>query len=402
MEFSANIARLQPSATIAVSSLAKKLRREGRDIIDLSAGEPDFDTPGFISEAAIGGIRAGRTRYTPVPGMPELREAVAAFLSRTFGIEADPEGVVTSNGAKQSLFNAIFCLAGPDDEVMVATPYWTSYPEIVKLARSEPVFVKGSEDMDFRLTPSDLESARTERTRALILCSPSNPTGTVYSLEELRAVSEWCRDNDVTLVSDEIYRAIYFGDDGGRAPGILDLPEASRGSWVLIDGASKAFAMTGWRLGFSYTSPEVAKKLSALQSQMTSGASTPSQVAAASAFGNGDEADAAVGEMVTAFRRRRDLVVRLMGELLPETSLVEPRGAFYVFFRVDCFEGGPSGSSEFCSWLLDETGVATVPGVAFGDDRYARMSFATSDEILEDGIRRIASAVHAEGAVSAG
>jgi aspartate aminotransferase len=402
MDFSANIARLQPSATIAVSSLAKKLRREGRDIIDLSAGEPDFDTPAFVSEAAIEGIRTGRTRYTPVPGMPEIRAAVAGFLGRTFGIEADPEGVVVSAGAKQSLFNAVFSLAGPGDEVMIATPYWTSYPQMVTLSRAEPVFVQGTEEVDFRLTPSDLTAARTERTRALILCTPSNPTGTVYSMEELRAVSEWCRDHDVILIADEIYRAIYYGGDRDRAPGILDLPDDSRGTWVLIDGASKAFAMTGWRIGFSYTEPEMAKKFSALQSQMTSNASTPSQVAAMAAFGRPEQADAAVREMVGAFRRRRDLVARLMGELLPETSLVEPRGAFYVFFRIDCFEGCPPDSAEFCSWLLEETGVATVPGVAFGDDRYARLSFATSDEMLEDGIQRIAAAVHRKGAAATG
>lgn len=393
MEFSENVARLEPSATIAVSSLAKKLAREGRDIVNLSAGEPDFGTPGFIGEAAMDGIRAGKTRYTPVPGTPDLREAVAGYLSRTFGMDADPEGVVVGTGAKQGLFNACFTLFGPGDEVMIAAPYWTSYPEMVKLARAEPVAVKGPEERDFRLSPADLEAARTERTRGLILCTPSNPTGTVYPLDELRAVAEWCRDNDVVLISDEIYRAIYYGDDAERASGICDLNASSRGECVLIDGASKAFAMTGWRIGFSYTDVATAKKFSALQSQMTSNASTPAQVAAAAAFGRARESAEAVAGMVAAFRRRRELVTRLMSELLPQAPYVEPDGAFYLFFRIDGFREG-MGSSDICSWILEEVGVALVPGVAFGDDRYARMSFAASDEELEDAIRRVAGLVN--------
>lgn len=392
MDFSENVAKLQPSATIAVSSLARRLVREGRDIVDLSAGEPDFDTPGFISEAAIEGIEAGRTRYTPVQGLPELRSAVATSLSRTFNIQADPEGVVIGTGAKQSLFNACFVTFGPGDEVMIASPYWTTYPEIVTLARAEPVFVKGADVRDFRLTRADLDAARTDRTRGLILCSPSNPTGTVYSRDELQEVVEWCRDNDVVLVADEIYRSIYYGDDGSRAPGILDLAPGSRGRCILIDGASKAFAMTGWRIGFSYSDPESAKKFTALQSQMTSNASTPAQMAAIAAFGDAERSSAAVAEMVFAFKRRRNLVEGLITELLPKASFVEPKGAFYLFFRVDGFREG-MGSAEVCSWILQEAGVALVPGVAFGEDRYARLSFAASDEMLEDGIRRMARLV---------
>jgi aspartate aminotransferase len=394
MEFSSNVAKLKPSATIAVSSLAKRLAREGRDIVNLSAGEPDFDTPGFVSQAAIDGIRAGRTRYTPVPGLPQLRSAAADYLSRTFDFEADPEGVVIGTGAKQSLFNACFANFGPGDEVMIAAPYWTTYPEMVTLSRAEPVFVKGDEALDFRLTRVDLDAARTERTRGLILCSPSNPTGTVYSLDELREIVEWCRDNDVVLVADEIYRAIYYGDDAERAPGLFDLPAESRGRCVLIDGASKAFAMTGWRIGFSYSDAESAKKFSALQSQMTSNASTPAQVAAIAAFGDAERSAAAVADMVSAFKRRRNLVEGLLQELLPEASFVEPKGAFYVFFRVDGFREG-MGSAEVCSWILQEAGVALVPGVAFGDDRYARLSFAAADELLDDGVRRIARLVRA-------
>ena len=394
MNYSDNISRLQPSATIAVSSLAKRLSAEGRDIIDLSAGEPDFGTPEWISEAAVEGIHSGMTRYTPTPGMPPLRRAIAGYLESIAGRPIDWEGVVVANGAKQSLFNAAFALFGPGDEVLVATPFWTSYPQIVSLARAEPVEVAGSPERNFLLTPENLEAAYTERTKGLILCSPCNPTGAVYSSDELRAITEWARDRDVCLLADEIYREIYFDDDRSRAPSILELPEASVGPYVLIDGASKAFAMTGWRIGFSYSDVDTAKKLNALQSHTTSNAAAPSQMAALTAFGDPARARSAAQEMVAAFRRRRDLVARLLGELLPGLAFVEPTGAFYFFIRVDSlFREGISGSAELCTWFIEETGVAMVPGVAFGDDRYVRISFATSDELLQQAIERVAAAV---------
>ena len=401
MDYSSNISRLQPSATIAVSSLAKHLRAEGRDIIDLSAGEPDFDTPGWISEAGVDGIRAGRTRYTPTAGMPDLRRAIAGYLESLVGRPIEWEGVVVGSGAKQSLFNAAFALFGPGDEVLVATPYWTSYPEIVTLSRAEPVPVSGSPDRNFLVTPDDLESVYNDQTRGLILCSPCNPTGAVYSRGELQAITEWARDRDVNILADEIYRQIYFGDDRATAPSILELPEASVGPYVVIDGASKAFAMTGWRIGFSYSDVETARKLGALQSHTTSNAATPSQMAALGAFGDPARASEAVQEMVEAFRRRRDLVVTLMGELLPELPFVEPTGAFYFFIRVDSlFREGISGSADLCSWLLEETGVAMVPGVAFGDDRYLRISFATSDELLQKALERVSGAIREAASVA--
>jgi aspartate aminotransferase len=394
LTFSANVERLQPSATIAVSNLARRLKSEGREIFDLSAGEPDFPTPSWICDAAVEGIRAGKTRYTAPGGMPELKRAVAKTLSARAGREIDAEGVVVSCGAKHSLFNACFTLFGPGDEVLIASPYWTSYPEIVTLARAEPVFVTGSEHRDFLVTPADLDAVATERTRGLIYSSPSNPTGAVYSHDELRAVAEWARDHNVWLVADEIYRPIYFDDDQDEAPGLMDLPESSLGPFVLVDGASKAFAMTGWRIGFTWSERELAKQFADLQSQVTSNPATPSQVAALEAYAHPERAHAAVAEMRSAFRRRRDLVVRLLEELLPGFSYVTPRGAFYVFLRVDsAFKGDVKSSSAFCSWLLEKTGVALVPGVAFGDDRFARMSYATSDEVLEAAIRRMAAAV---------
>jgi aspartate aminotransferase len=393
MDFSENIGRLQPSATIAVSTLAKQLKAEGRDIINLGAGEPDFDTPEWISDAGVQGIRDGKTRYTPAPGTVELRKAIAGDLQAQFNKDMDWNGVVVSNGAKHSLFNSCFSLFGPGDEVLIGSPYWTSYPQIVTLSRAEPVFVAGAEERDFVLTPEDLEKAYTDNTKGLILCSPSNPSGGVYSLEELKAVAEWCRDRDVTLIADEIYRYINFAGDG-PAPGILNLPEDSLGSFVLVDGVSKAFAMTGWRVGFTYSSVAVAKKMSAFQSHTTSNPSAPAQEAALAAYTQRDRAVAEVEKMVAAFRRRRDLVTDLFAELLPDLPYVKPNGAFYLFFRVDSlFREGMSDSAAVCQWLLEKAEIAMVPGVAFGDDRYVRMSYATSDELLEKAIHRLGKAV---------
>ncbi|MDT8341364.1 MAG: pyridoxal phosphate-dependent aminotransferase [Longimicrobiales bacterium] len=389
MARSPNIARLRPSATIAVSSLAKRLAAQGRDILNLSAGEPDFDTPAFIAEAAVHGIRQGMTRYTPAAGLPELRRAIADSLTTRAGRDVPWQGVVVTSGAKQALFNACFSLFGPADEVLVATPYWTSYPEMVSLARATPVPVRGPEERGFKLTPEVLEEAWNPSVRGLIFSSPGNPTGTVYEPDELRAVAEWARDRNVWLLADEIYRAIHFGE---REPaGLLELPAASLGPHVLIDGASKSFAMTGWRIGFSLSGPELAEDFTALQSHMTSNAATPSQVAALAAYTRTEERTAAVEEMRLAFHRRRDLVTRRFDERLPSLPYLRPEGAFYLFFRVDAhFAPGRETAAELCSWILEEAGVALVPGEAFGEPRYARLSFATSDQVLEEAVERLA------------
>ena len=396
MEFSQNIERLQPSATIAVSTLAKKLKAEGRDVIDLSAGQPDFDTPAFISEAGIQGIRDGHTRYTPTPGTPALRKAIADTYSARLGREVDPGSIVVNNGAKHSLFNAIFALFGPGDRILIPVPYWTSYPEIVTLARAEPVTVRGAAALDFRMTPADLQAAYSHKARGLILCSPSNPSGGVYSLEELKAVAEWAKERDVWIIADEIYRLINFKGEG-PAPSLLDLPEESLGNFVIVDGASKAFAMTGWRIGYTYSDPAVAKKMADLQSHMTSNPSAPAQQAALAAYTDWDRSLEEVGRMVEAFKRRRDLAKKLLDELLPDFSYVNPEGAFYLYFKVDSlFSSEMKDSAAVCTWLLEEAEIALVPGVAFGDDRYVRMSYATSDELLEEGIRRLARIVESQ------
>ncbi len=391
MRYSANIERLKPSATIAVSTLAKRLAEEGRDIINLSTGEPDFDTPAFISDAAVEGIRGGQTRYTPPAGIPALRKTIAARLSERAGRAVDWAGVVVSSGAKQSLFNAVFSLFGPGDEVLVAAPYWTSYPDLVTLARADAVPVFGPPEDDFKVSPSILEAARTDRTRGLILNTPCNPTGAVYSLDQLTVIARWARERGIWLICDEIYRNIYHEDDRSSAAGLLDVPESAIGDFVLIDGASKSYAMTGWRVGFSYCRSDVAQKMADLQSQVTSNTSTPAQVAALEAFGNVELAWTSVRDMAAAFRRRRDLVVARMRELMPSVPFIKPHGAFYLFFRVDhLFDSEVPDATAWCSRLLEETGLALVPGAAFGDDRWARMSFAASDDVLEEALCRLA------------
>ena len=400
MSFSANIERLKPSATIAVSTLARSLVDEGHDIVNLGAGEPDFDTPSFIADAAIHGVRSGHTRYTPPAGLPELRQAIAGHLSTRADREINWQGVVVSAGVKQALFNTFFSLCGPGDEVLVAAPYWTTYPDLVMLARAEPVTVFGAEDNSFKVVPSDLERVVSEKTKGLVLNTPCNPTGAIYSLAELKELSAWAKSHGIWIVSDEIYRNVYFGEDGGAAPGVLDLPESDVDNVILVDGASKSYAMTGWRVGFSYSSVEVAQKFTALQSQITSNTATPSQVAALEAFRNVEEASSAIAEMGTAFRRRRDLVITLMDQLLPGVPYIRPEGAFYLYFRVDgLFEADENDATAWCSRLLKEQGVALVPGAAFGDDRWVRLSFAAADALIREAFERIAVMVKTGAAV---
>ncbi len=392
LQFSENVRLLQPSATISVSSLAKELQAKGRDILNLSAGEPDFPTPSFISAAGIAAIEAGRTRYTPAPGLPALREAIAEALNRDYGADTTAAGVVVSAGAKQALFNAIFVLTGPGDAVMVPVPYWTSYPELVRLARAEPVWVTGPRERAYKVSPDTLETAWTPAVRALLLNSPSNPSGAVYSRDELIGIAEWARSRNVWLISDEIYSRLCYV--APRAPGLLDLPPELRAQVVVVNGASKAFAMTGWRIGYSYTPAVMASKIAALQSHMTSNAATPSQYAAVAAFTASREQARELEAMAAEFRMRRDLVASLVEKHLPDADALVPDGAFYLFIRADqWYDDGCADSVAFCKRMLEDAGVALVPGSAFGDDRYVRLSFAASREDIEEAFLRIRTAL---------
>lgn len=383
---SPNIAQLKASETVAISTEAKRRKAAGENVLDLGVGEPDFDTPEPVAEAGIAAIRAGKTRYPPNVGLQELRDAMAAALSRMSGGRAvDPARLIVSNGSKQSLFNTCFALFGPGDSVLIPSPAWVSYPQIVHLARAKPVMVPGDPEWGLKVSVADLERHRDATTRGLILCTPCNPTGAVYTAAELAAIAEWAGKHGIWLICDEIYRRIHYGN--GPAPSLFALDDSVLDRCVVIYGASKAYAMTGWRIGAAYAPPELVKAMAALQSHTTTGANQPAMWAAVEAFGNPAE-DAAVDTMVAAFRRRRDYLVARFHDQAPGVEFVEPHGAFYLFFRVDGLAAGMNGST-FCEQLMREEGVALVPGAAFGDDRWVRLSYSVSDEDLEAACDRV-------------
>lgn len=385
---SRNIRRLEPSATIAVTQEAARRRALGEDIIDLSAGEPDFDTPRIACDGAIRAIQDGHTHYPPNAGILDLRAAAASHLSAlSGGRPVNADHIVVSTGAKQSLFNACFTLFGPHDSVLIPSPAWVSYPQIVHLARANPVVVPGDPEFGLKVSVQDLEEASDANTRGLLLCTPNNPTGAVYTLSELRAIAEWAKRRNLWLISDEIYRRIHYAP--GPAPSVLDLPDDLLSRTVVIYGASKAYSMTGWRIGLALAPAEVARAMAALQSHVTSGANHPAQYAAAVAFAD-ERMEAEVRRMVEQFHRRREIVVRHFREELPGLEFVEPLGAFYLFFRVDsCFGGEIHDAVTFCRRLIAQAGVALVPGEAFGDSRWVRLSFAAGEESIREALRRI-------------
>jgi aspartate aminotransferase len=400
MRFSENVRELQPSATLAVAGLCKAMRDAGQEVIDLSAGEPDFRTPDFAAQAGIAAIVQGFTQYTPVAGMPALREAIAGDIHANTGRPAEAARIVVSCGAKQALFNACFTLFGPGDRVLVPTPFWTSYPEILRIARAEPVFVPTSLAHGFRVRIEDLDRAVDDRTRGLILNSPSNPTGSVYSVEELEHLLVWARARGLWVISDEIYSRICYS--APRAPSVLDLSDDLLEQVVVVDGASKAFAMTGWRIGHTWSSPALANRMTALQSHITSNPSTPAQHAALAVYRQEPRVEHSVRAMVGVFRHRRERVSALFRKHLPDAPFLTPDGAFYLFVRIDAyFHDGVNDSIAFSRWLLESTGVALVPGAAFGDDRYVRLSFAASEDELAEGVRRMGELLGARAGTTA-
>lgn len=385
---SKNLEYLKPSETVSINQETQRRRAAGEDVIDLSAGEPDFDTPKLVGEAGIRAIQQGKTKYPPNAGILDLRAAVARHLSLlSGGRPVNADHVVVSTGAKQSLFNACMTLFGPGDRVLIPSPAWVSYPQMVRLARAEPVTVEGAIEWSLKVDVDALNAAWDHRAAGLILCSPVNPTGAVYSRAEIKAIVEWAKEKNVWLIADEIYRRIHYGS--GPAPSVFDLPDELLARVVVIYGASKAYAMTGWRIGVAVAPLPIAKAMSALQTHVTSGACHPAQWAAATAFGD-ERVEASVAEMVDAFRKRRDLVVGYFREHLPGVEFVEPLGAFYFFFRVDSyFNDEIPTAAAFCQRLMAEQGVAVVPGDAFGDARWVRMSYAASDRDIARALDRI-------------
>lgn len=391
-ELSRRLGRLSPSATLVMSQKSAELKARGVDVINLSVGEPDFNTPDHIKAAAVKAVEDNWSRYSPVAGYPALREAICAKLKRENGLDFTPAQISVSNGAKQSVCNVVMALVNPGDEVIIPAPYWVSYPEMVKLAGGEPVIVPAGIEQDFKITPEQLEAAITPRTRALILCSPSNPTGSVYSKEELAGLARVLEAHeDVFVIADEIYEHINYV---GRHESIA-LFDAIRPRVVIINGVSKAYAMTGWRIGFIAAAEWIVRGCNKLQGQYTSGPCSVSQKAAEAAYVG---SQACVEEMRQAFERRRDLIVRLAGEI-PGLEVNNPQGAFYLFPKCSAYYGKHLGdrvindSMDLALYLLEEAHVATVGGAAFGSPECFRMSYATSDENIVEAMRRIGEAL---------
>lgn len=383
--------RLAPSATLAMSQKSAELKAQGVDIINLSVGEPDFNTPDHIKEAAKKAVDENYSRYSPVAGYPALRKAICNKLQNENGLTYAPEQIVVSNGAKQCVCNAVMALVSPGEEVIIPAPYWVSYPQMVLMADGKPVFVEAKIEQDFKIIPAQLEAAITPKTRAIILCSPSNPTGSVYSKAELEALAEVLRKHEgVYIISDEIYEHInYVGEHASIAA-----CEGMKERTIVINGVSKAYAMTGWRIGLLAAPLEFAKACSKLQGQYTSGPCSVSQVAATEAFAGPQEC---VEEMRQAFERRKNLIVKLAKEV-PGFEVNDPHGAFYLFPKCSYYFGKTDGervikdSMDFAIYLLEVGHVATVGGAAFGSPECFRMSYATSDENIVEALRRIKEA----------
>ena len=391
-QLSDRLNRLAPSATLAMSQKSSEMKAQGIDVINMSVGEPDFNTPDNIKQAAKKAIDENYSRYSPVPGYPDLRKAIVAKLKNENGLEYTINEVIVGTGGKQCVCNAVLALVNPGDEVIIPAPYWVSYPQMVKLAGGTPIIVNAGFDQDFKMTEEQLENAITEKTKMLILCSPSNPTGSVYSKEELAALAEVLKKHpEVFVLADEIYEHInYIGKHHSIAqePGMKE-------QVIIANGVSKAYAMTGWRIGFLAGPEWSIKGCNKLQGQYTSGTCSVSQKAAEAAY---TLDQSAVEEMRVAFERRRNLIVKLAKEV-PGLEVNMPQGAFYLFPKCNSYFGKSNGektinnSTDFAMYLLEEAHVATVGGDAFGDPDCFRMSYATSDENIVEAIKRIKEAL---------
>ncbi len=384
MTFSPNVATLKPSATLALAARARALRAEGVPVVDLSAGEPKFGTPEYAARAGIESIRAGKTGYPPTQGLPELREAVAAYLAESTAAGGiDPAQVLVSAGVKQALFNVCFSLFGEGDEVLVLAPYWPSYPTIVELAGATPVVVDTTWDEAFLATPDQLEEARTSRTRGLLLNSPGNPTGSVYDLEALTSIASWAEEHGIWVISDEIYRRLRYENP---VPSLLDVPELTERA-VHLDGVSKSFCMPGWRIGYAVGPRDLIKKAADLQSQTTSGAVGPSQYAATAALGQSELREDWVRQLTQRLAGLRDRGLEGLGAL-SALDVRSPPGGLYFYARL---RDPATGSLEVAERLLKEEAVACIPGEPFGSPGHLRFNFAVEEEVLEEGLARIRS-----------
>jgi aspartate aminotransferase len=389
------IRNLSESATLEMTRKSRELKAQGKNVINLSIGEPDFNTPESIKDAGIKAINDNVTHYTPVSGIKELREAIAAKLKRDNGLDYSFNQIIVSTGAKQSIANALLVLVNPGDEVIVPAPYWVSYPEMVKMAEGKMVEIPSSIENDFKVTPGQIEAAITGKTKVLMLNTPSNPTGSYYTKDELKGIAGViARYPDIYVISDEIYEYINYT---GKHESIAQFDEIKERVGV-INGVSKGYAMTGWRIGYMAAAPEIAKACDTLQGQITSGASSIAQMAALQAMKTDPATSGEIRGMVDAFRSRRDLVKSKLDEI-PGMKTNLPAGAFYFYPDVTYYIGKSNGEAtinndnDLCLYLLDKTYVALVPGSAFGTPGYVRLSYATSEENLLDAIERMKKAL---------
>jgi aspartate aminotransferase len=393
MKLASRISTIKPSPTLAITAKANALKAEGRDVISFGAGEPDFDTPDHIKMAAVKAIEEGFTKYTPVDGIVELKDAIISKLSRDNQLAYDRSEIVVSCGAKHTLYNLTQVLFEDGDEVIIPSPYWVSYLDMVLLSGAKPVILKTAEAQGFKILPEQLESAITRNTKAIIMNSPSNPTGAVYTAPELAALAEVVSGKEVLVISDDIYEKIIYDDR--PFTNIASLSKELRNRTVVVNGVSKAYSMTGWRIGYAAGPEEIINAMTKLQSQNTSNPTSISQRAAVEAL-NGNQAS--VTEMVEEFRRRRNVIVENLNAI-PGVTCMLPQGAFYVFPDVSSLFGRShqgqviSNSSDFAAYLLDRANVAVIPGVDFGHDNHIRLSYATSLKNIEEGLKRISSAV---------
>ena len=391
MELSRKAQAIEPSLTLAITAKAKEMKEKGIDVISFSAGEPDFNTPKNIINAAIKAMEDGNTKYTSVNGILQLREAICKKFKDDNGLEYNPSQIVVSTGAKQSLANTFLAILNSGDEVIVSTPYWVSYPELIKLADGKPVFVEGDEKSNYKFTKENLEKAVTAKTKAIVLNTPNNPTGTIYNKEELEVIADFAKKYDIIIISDEMYEKLIYDNENHIS--IASLSKDAYERTIVINGLSKSYAMTGWRIGYCAASEKIAKLMISIQSHVTSNVCSITQYAALEALsGPQDE----ITKMINEFEKRRNYMINRI-ESIDNLSIVKPKGAFYIMINIEnCLGKEINGkilndSMEFCASLLENEKLAVIPGKAFGLNNYIRVSYATSMEAIKEGLNRIES-----------
>ena len=392
MEISKLDKLIKPSETMAISNKARELKSQGKPVIGFGAGEPDFPSPKYVVEAAKNAIEDPKNhKYSPVAGLATLRNEIARTTLEYSGFEVDPNNILVSNGGKQAIITSMLAILNPSDEVIIPAPYWTTYPEAVKIAGGNPVFIQSTKERDFKIDVDMLEKVKTDKTKLLIWCSPSNPTGVVYSKDEAEAIYQWVFDNNIWIMSDELYEHLVYEGETTPSPALID---KDLNNTLVINGVSKAYSMTGWRVGWLIANNEVMGLAKKIQSQATSNVSNVSQLAAESALKNGLDV---TKEMKIAFERRRNYAIKKL-ESIDNLSVVNGSGAFYLYVDVNFYCTGKflniNSSEDFCNWLIENYIIAFVPGEVFGTNGFMRLSYALSDQELEEGLERLATAVN--------